>query len=421
MIVEQIAKTLKLDGTLDKKKSNSKRNVFIIRDGDRAGTRSKIGKKLKSYKIKYSEPTTNYSSEKVTLIKNDDGKDTYVVYKPKSGGMTETTLNSTITELVPCIMFLKKIKGKNVDKVYTSILSHANDKKLACYVSSDDFKAGKDFIEDMPKSSKFSEKMSNALAIHDYLQDTHKHKNIQTVYWTYRGKPKGVDPNSPADIVIEFKDKKMLGVSLKAGGESTKEPLLNTYVNKVGDLLDNEANKKKLRRKLFDDVYSSIDGITNRDNYDKGTIAYGTKKILADFEDNEVDLYNEKYDEALEICRNYVMKVFSQDTSKFIDYARANILKEVKDGIPIVIIKAFGKSYKEVKDGNRLGKYLAQLKTITAEASSTSKQNFFLHLKDAKKKRIATMNMSIRSNKVGESHKLGQFFNLAVKYNGLND
>ena len=30
------------------------------------------------------------------------------------------------------------------------------------------------------------------------------------------------------------------------------------------------------------------------------------------------------------------------------------------------------------------------------------------------------MEMSIRSNQVGKKHKLGQFFNLAVKYNGLN-
>ena len=29
--------------------------------------------------------------------------------------------------------------------------------------------------------------------------------------------------------------------------------------------------------------------------------------------------------------------------------------------------------------------------------------------------------MAVRSNKVGVQHKLGQFFNLAVKYNGLND
>jgi len=28
--------------------------------------------------------------------------------------------------------------------------------------------------------------------------------------------------------------------------------------------------------------------------------------------------------------------------------------------------------------------------------------------------------MSVRSNQVGVRHKLGQFFNLAVKYNGLN-
>jgi len=57
---------------------------------------------------------------------------------------------------------------------------------------------------------------------------------------------------------------------------------------------------------------------------------------------------------------------------------------------------------------------------LRAEPSKTSKQNFDIMLKRGSKV-IGTMNMAVRSNKVGVTHKLGQFFNLAVKYNGLKE
>ena len=52
--------------------------------------------------------------------------------------------------------------------------------------------------------------------------------------------------------------------------------------------------------------------------------------------------------------------------------------------------------------------------------SVSSKQNFDIRIKQYSKV-LAVMNMAVRSNKVGVQHKLGQFFNLAVKYNGLNE
>jgi len=56
---------------------------------------------------------------------------------------------------------------------------------------------------------------------------------------------------------------------------------------------------------------------------------------------------------------------------------------------------------------------------IRAYPSTTSKQNWFIDLKS--KDSTVTMEMSIRTNKAGNagSKKLGQFFNLSVKYNSL--
>ena len=49
------------------------------------------------------------------------------------GGMNETTLNSTITELVPCLMFHNNINTNDVNKLQTELfkLKHSSQK---CYV-----------------------------------------------------------------------------------------------------------------------------------------------------------------------------------------------------------------------------------------------------------------------------------------------
>ena len=48
-------------------------------------------------------------------------------------------------------------------------------KGQVCYVNTQDEKAGRDFIEKMPDSSLFKEKMTNALGILKYLKDVGSH------------------------------------------------------------------------------------------------------------------------------------------------------------------------------------------------------------------------------------------------------
>ena len=111
------------------------------------------------------------------------------------------------------------------------------------------------------------------------------------------------------------------------------------------------------------------------------------------------------------------MKIMAKDYKKFVAYCRKQILKQ--SDVPTIIIKAVNDTYKEVKDSNRLNVLLTQANKVTAEASRSSKQNFIFCLYRGNTK-IGVMNMSVRSNQVGVKHKLGQFYNLAVKYNGLD-
>jgi hypothetical protein len=397
----------------DKKKSSTNINIYRASVDDRTTTRKRVQARLRKEKIKFVEKRmVSYSGEPITeFIRNK--LIVRVVYKPKQGGMNETTLNSTITELVPCLMFHNNINATSVSKLQEELnkLKHENQK---CYVNGNDLKSGKEFVEKFETSSKYDEKMKNAIAIYKFLCKTHKIKSIETVYWTYRAKPTGIPDNSPADIVIRFKDKELLGVSLKAGDATSKEPLLNTYIHPILEYLK-PAKILALRKKLYTSVYVKVENIPSIGSYDKSEreITYENLDLL---ERTDEKTYNNLYDDALGIIRDELVGVLTESKTKFIDYVKYAILKESK--VPVILIKATGTSYMEKKDSNRLKKLLPQISKIEVKLSATSKQNFDIVLK-GRNGVLGTMEWSVRTNKTKGRNKLNQFSNMAVKYNGL--
>ena len=127
--------------------------------------------------------------------------------------MQETTLNASITELFPCIAFELNHSPKSARNFHEFLLG-INVRGLEC-VGSKDIAAAEETINKADTSSKFEEKMDNAIGIHKFLKDSAKEKPIKSVFWGYRQKPSGVPKKHPGDIFIEYKDS-MLGVSLKA-------------------------------------------------------------------------------------------------------------------------------------------------------------------------------------------------------------
>ena len=408
-MISELAKHVKAK-IVDKSIKSEDRYHFKVKD--RAGARSNIAKLLKKNKIPYLIEGTSFSSEPVVSL-DLVGRRQVIIFKPLAGGMTETTLNSTITELLPCLAFLNNIKTKN----HINFFRQCTQARVkTCYVQSAEIKVGEDFISKMPDSSKFKEKLKNAVAITHYLYKLDAQKSIKNVFWTYRKKPTGVHPDSPADIVVKFTDGELLGISLKAGDATTKEPLLNTYVNPIMDYFASARDKTKLREFLFKEVYSQIPGI--QPNYDERNMSSTTRDILFKYETNNRATYEMLYDQMLEISRLNVMDVMTNDLDAFKTYISNKVLGVTST--PTKIVKAFGTQVKEIEDSNQLGTLLPLTQKIEAVASTTSKQNFLIRLIDGKRKRIGTMNMSIRSNAVGTNHKLGQFFSLSVKYNGLD-
>ena len=91
---------------------------------------------------------------------------------------------------------------------------------------------------------------------------------------------------------------------------------------------------------------------------------------------------------------------------------------EQKD-VPLVVIKAVQANYQELNDDIVKECVQRSRKTngVKVTKSPKSKQTFFVDLICNNK--TTRLNFTIRTNKSGAEHKLGQFINLAVKFNGV--
>ena len=120
-IKAKVIETINDTKDLSIKKMEGKTKVYIFAEtsGLRVDARNSLTAALKKQKIATEEKLSRKSTELATFIKNQD---IIVVYKNKSGGMQESTLNASITELFPIIAFDKKIPEKLTEqKFYTEI------------------------------------------------------------------------------------------------------------------------------------------------------------------------------------------------------------------------------------------------------------------------------------------------------------
>jgi len=398
-------------------RSASARQVkYFIYSPDREKTRGDVIQSLKTNKVgKVTSVQDNASSMESTLCTQKDGVKYFFIYKPTKGGMSQTTLNSSVTELFPCIAFNNNISPTlSVDKFYQAVMK-ANPSKGGCYLNDKDAKAGYNFIQkaDPRDNTTLQTKVTNAKNITRWLLAHNRYHPIEEAYWGYRAKPKGVPSNHPGDIFIKYKDSgDLLGISLKAGGAKTDEPKLNTYVKPIFDFFNKSNDYEKIKDKLWPQ-YMQIPGITESDKkfWGKNNLALKTFQ----FEKQNEDEYNRLYDINLGIIREELINLFNKypkEAKKWMEQNIANIGFDV----PVILVKATDRSAGMDKSGDLLTTALTAADKINAglPKQGTSKQAFQIILSDGMK---VQLDFSTRTNKVGAMHKLGQFTNLAVKFN----
>lgn len=396
------------------KEQSTKTATVIVRapSADRGSVKQDLEKKLTSKKIFFAQDRSGGSVGSTVIPYSDTS--VKILYKPLSGGMSETTLNSTITELAPALAFMAKKKFTDVHKFHQFLMETIpQGNKYGCYLNPQDRSAGHKFIQDMPTSSKFEEKMDNAIAVLGYLYELNSKSEIKQVYFAYRAKPQNINVNHKGDLFVQFKNGKWLGVSLKAGGERTAEPQLNTYVNKLFDDYDRLRDKSVLINNVQNEIHSKL-GLTP-DWADRANKKNSIETIIR-YKELNPKKYEELYDQMLEMCRTAVIDAVNKNIKDTKDYITKQILKK-DESVPLVVVKAFGRQYKMVTDEDKLETFLPRADKITASKSTGSKQEWFIDLTNKKEK--LRMKMTIRTNQPEPNNKIAQGFNLAIKFNGL--
>ena len=396
---------------------------YNVMTTDRETSRDRVEKALKKeFNGLVKREQLSVSSMACTVINAKDKMKYVFIYKPTKGGMSQTTLNSSITELYPCIAFEKGIKITAVSKMevkkFHQKIEAAWSKDLNCFVNDKDALAGRDFIANAERG-KFEEKIKNAINILRWLQGVNRKHKIKKVVWGYRAKPKGIMSNHPGDIFVQFMNDKWLGVSLKAGSEKTNEPKLNTYVKPIFDFFDKTKDYDKIKDKLWPQ-YMEIPGIEEEDKSKWGKNDLALKTYVFEKADRESEKkYNELYDKNLAIIKDELIKLIG-DPKNF-QKAKAWITEKVaqqQQDVPLVVVKATQYTARRDKASDLLVEAVAAVKKISAEITQVGgKQAFTVKLVDGTK---VKMDFTARTNKVGANHKMGQFTNLAVKFNKVS-
>ena len=256
------------DRDVSVKGATSKQVTYVVKSDDRDGTKSDVEGLISKIGRVYEEQRS-VSSIPVSCVRMSDGTILTFIYKPRTGGMSMTTLNSSITELFPCIAFMNGISPNlSVRDFYQQIRS-ANSSGAAYYLSSKDATAGKQFI-DQAENGSFQTKVTNAKNITKWLQAHNAQHPIAQVYWGYRAKPPGVEGSHPGDIFVKYRNGGMLGISLKAGTAKSAEPKLNTYVKPIFDFFGKSGEYNAIKDKLWPN-YEQIEGIEASDKAFWGT------------------------------------------------------------------------------------------------------------------------------------------------------
>jgi len=400
------------------KSANAKTVIYIVTSDRRFETQDLLNQQLSNAGFNVSKVFVGSisNSQESTEFLLPSGARRRIGFKP-TRGMQDTTFMASITELFPAIAFLNNISPTlPMEQFYNAILAAnpSKDGPPGPYLSTNDATKGKEIIDKSEPGPDFKirEKITNAKNITRWL-NTHNQKHpIAEVYWGYRTKPNGVDAANPGDIFLVYKNGGMLGVSLKAGGAATKEPILNTYVKPLFDYFGKSADYTRLKESLYPQYQEA--GVSDNDIRTK----WGTTQLaqqLGRFERENSREYNRLYDINLGLVKQAVINLFNSDITKTRRFIRSQILKtQLKT--PFIKVKATMSTAYVDNTYDQLQAGLEAATSIVASDPGGSKQDFVITLTDG-----ITLNMefSARSNKSGFLHKLGQFENLSVKFNAI--
>ena len=401
------------------KSGNAKTVTYLVTSDDRFNTQNILNEQLSNAGFGVSKTFVKSisTSQEATEFILPSGARRRIGFKP-SKGFQQTTFMASITELFPAIAFINRISPSlSTEDFYNAILrsNPSSSGAPGPYLNSNDTSKGREVIDlsEPGPDMKVKEKITNAKNITKWLNNHNQKHPIAEVYWGYRAKPTGVDGANPGDIFLVYNNGGMLGVSLKAGTAASKEPILNTYVKPLFDYFGKPNDYLKLKQSLFPQYREAgVSELDIRTKWGSGQLA----QQLGKFEKENPAEYNRLYDINLSLVKQAVINLFNSDMKKTRKFIKSQILKtQLKT--PFIKVKSTTTTAYVDNTYDQLQAGLEAATSIVASDAGGSKQDFVITLTDG-----ITLNMefSARSNKSGFLHKLGQFENLAVKFNAIS-
>ena len=149
--------------------------------------------------------------------------------------------------------------------------------------------------------------LNNAVAV----QKDIKGKRIDKLYWVPRGKPTGISPKTPSDVILKFRDGTFQGYSNKiASGGKDETPKFNTNITAYYDKLGDSGQLNKIKT-LIDRSWNqaSKDVPVNKKNAKKALNTFRIEqepfsetaskdefgKLAAAFRTDDLDFYKEDF------------------------------------------------------------------------------------------------------------------------------
>ena len=368
-----------------------------------------------------------------------------------SGG-EQTTINAAMTELYPALAFNSGVtvtSAVGMQEFISNLDLDSNGAKKT-FVKDSNISKAQEYITKSAdiRPSMRTTKLENAVAIKRWIDDYNHQREIKEVKWTFRDKPSGVDPNHAGDIFLIFKNQQikptMLGVSLKAGTQSSREAKLNSYVATIlrsHGIWSNEFPNAltELKDELWDEVYSKIPNLPKRgvnavtkqnwvtfsgsgERQQQKRNKTLQSKILLLFTHNR-PRFEELYVKMNLICRNKFISMIN-DNNKGLNCTKQWILDNFNLPLsemdpPLVLVKAVGTTAETQAASVR--DFLPAVTKVHAYLQPNSVQEWFIDLQGNNNHKI-TLLMTTRSDteyrESKQNGKLGAFLMLKTQYRG---
>ena len=148
-------------------------------------------------------------------------------------------------------------------------------------------------------------------------------KKIKKLYWVPRGKPQGISPKTPSDVILEFEDGTFQGYSNKISAGEDKTPKFNTNMYAFYGKLDEGGRQQTSIAKLINNAWNkSANKVTGKNSkkslemfdikeekFSESSSKEAFARLSAKFKVDGLDFYTEGF---YYLFRNTLIKDFAK-------------------------------------------------------------------------------------------------------------